>query len=289
MKLAGKIILTILSVLSFLIFAFFVFSYFFSGLGYLYYSQNVVNRVYIFLAIALLALIVLIAMIVMMFKGKKWIRIICTILLVLFIPAALFGSWKAFCYSISLGPNGCSYTEDPANYGKYDEDVYAPSYFPDTVTEDMTVVKFAYFYKITDLALLNDLDDLGQTDIYLEVRFENAEILDQYLAKAKDALCADGTVAYENPYDPQYTNVIGKTETNYISYGKDDDYKYVKMEFRSVTYSYEDLTIIYNFTSLDNDIMVGHDPDDAEYYPQFLQRFGVEWDEIIAFYKYAEK
>lgn len=281
MKKVGKIILTVLSILSFLCIAFVCAVYYVGGLSHLYYSQAVVNTVYIFCAVAILVLAVLILMIVTMFRSQTILRHICTVLLIAFIPLALFGSQLGIAISMIIGPNGCSYTEDIANYGKYDYE-YHPTYFPDAITADMTVVKYAYFYKYLDT---------DQIDIYLEVKFRDQETMDKYLAEAKDAFSEDGVITYQNPYDPNYTDIIRKDRLlSSIYFSRDNDYKYVNMRQYSITYSYEELTIIYNYTSIGSDIEVGNDPDRGEYYPKYLERFGVEWDWANNFrYEYTKE
>lgn len=290
MKKAGKIVLTVLCVLSFINIAFWVGIYYLDGLSHLYYSQHVVNSIYVFSAITSLALIILIAIIVMMFKSKKIIRIVCTLLLILFLPAALYGSFVGMACSWIMGSNGCSYTEDITNYGKYDNKYDIP-YFPDAITEDMTVVQFAYFYKYVDV---------GQTDIYLEVKFENREIMDEYLTTAKNSLSETGILSYQNPYNPKYTDIIRNkwvqcsAQDEYlasvVNFCGDEDYKYVDMNYNSISYSYDDLTIIYNYTYIGSDIEVGNDPDHGKYYPKFLERFGVEWKLDNTFkYEYVEE
>ena len=281
MKKTGKIVLTILSILSFLSIAFVGSLYYIGGLSHRYYSQAVLNAVYIFCAAAILVLAVLILMFVMMFRSKPILRRICTVLLIALIPLALYGSLVGSAILMIAGPNGCSYTEDIANYGKYDYE-YQPPYFPDAITGDMTVVKYAYFYKYLDT---------DQIDIYLEVKFSDRETMEKYLAEAKDALSKDGVITYPNPYDPNYTDIIRKDRhLSSIYFSCYDDYKYVSMGQYSTTYSYEELTIIYNYTSIGSDIEIGNDPDQGEYYPKYLERFGVEWDPSNNFsYSYTEE
>lgn len=290
MKKVGKIVLTVFSILSFLCIFFFVGVLFVGGLSHLYYGQGVVNSIYVFLLVALFVFVLLIAAIVLMFKGKEKIRGICTFLVIVFIPIALYGSYVGAISLMVLGPYGCSYTEDIANYGKYDDDRDNPRCFPEAITEDMTVVDFRYFYKYVDTT---------HTDFYLEVKFENKETMDKYLTVGKNALSENGTVSRQNPYDPKYTDVFGKRDDSSsnqgryalssIGFGGDDDYKYVEMSYYAITYSYDDLTIIYTYTNVGGDIEVGTDPDKGAYYPKFLERFGVEWDPAGDYYVYDEE
>ena len=141
-----KITLSVVSLAFYLGFILFVSTYFFDSLSYLYHSQDVVKDLLAFLPIAILPIGVYILVIVMLFKGKKIIQTICTGLLIAFIPICLLGAFLAMVILTVSGPNGCSYTEDIANYGRYDGDIDT-FYFPEEITDEMTVVDFSYFYK----------------------------------------------------------------------------------------------------------------------------------------------
>ena len=274
-----KIVLSVISLLSFFSIAFWEGTYYFGGLSYLYHSQEIVKETLIFSVIALLALGIFIAVIVMLFKSPKVIRIVCTVLLIAVIPVSLFSSFVCMLGLMVGGSKGCSYTEDIGNYGKYDEEFNVP-YFPEAITDDMTVVDFSYFYKYADT---------DQTDIYLEVKFDNKKTMDKYLTTAKKAFSEKGVLTYKNPYNPEYTDIVENrwvmhssegSFASIIEFGKyESGTKYVDMDYFSITYSYEELTIIYNYTYIGSDIFVGDNPDKGEYYPRFLERFGVEWSQ----------
>ncbi|MBQ3074077.1 MAG: hypothetical protein IJD19_05415 [Ruminococcus sp.] len=290
MKKVGKTILTVISGLSVASLIFWTAQYYLGALSHLYYSRDVVVSVYLFIGISVLSLAVFTAIVIMMYRCKKVISIICAILLILFIPAALLGSFIDMLALGISGPNGCSHTTDIENYGKYDDNM-SISYFPDSITEDMTVVDFSYYYKYVDIS---------HTDLFLEVRFNNKETMDKYLTTAKSAFSKNGTLTYQNPYNPIYTDIIENTWVSlsandgylasYIEFGNFDSYKYVDMNYSSISYSYEELTIIYNYTYIASDIEVGNNPDDGEYYPKFLERFNVEWNPENTFkYEYIEE
>jgi hypothetical protein len=212
-----------------------------------------------------------------MFKSKKTIRIVCMILLIAFIPIALSASFYKMIDLFVSGPYGCSYTENISNYGKYDAEFELP-HFPTSITYDMTVVTFAYFYKGSDM---------NQSDIYLEVKFDDAATMDKHLTEAKNSFF-DGVIEYQNPYNDKYTDTIGYLnnskghklyrDSNSVKFGEFNDYRYVDFFYTSITYSYEELTIIYNFSRIGSDTEIGSEPDKGQYYPKFLERFGVEWD-----------
>ena len=52
---------------------------------------------------------------------------------------------------------------------------------------------------------------------------------------------------------------------------------YLRRPISVCNYEEGELTIIYNYTYIGSDIFVGDNPDKGEYYPKFLERFGVEW------------
>lgn len=277
MKKTGKTVLSYFSGFSFLSVVFWWAIYYLGGLSYLYYNKEVVKHIFVFFTVVILLLILLIAIIMLMYRSKKAIRIICTILLVIFIPASLYGALIGMLVTGVITTNGCSFTEDIANYGKYDYD-FKVSHFPETITSDMNVVNFRYFYKYSDA---------DQIDVFLEVKFENKEIMNRYLTTAKKALSNNGVLTYQNPYNSKYTDIVENTDVllnnegkyaSFIEFKGDDDYKYVHMRYNSITYSYEELTILYNHTSIGSDIETGNNPNNGEYYPKYLERFGVEWN-----------
>ncbi len=282
----AKIVLSVISLLSFLCLVFWVGLYFCGGPSYyLYDGQRVVKDIFVVFAIIALVLIIYSVLIVFLFKGKKAVRVISAVVLVLLIPISLFSSFIWMIGAGLFGPNGCSYTEDIANYGKYDKE-FNTSHFPEEITKDMTIVNYSYFYKYVDV---------DQTDIYLEVQFDNKKTMDKYLTTAKNAFSEKGFLTYENPYNSEYTDIVENRWVLHSSEGSfastiefdgDEDYKYVEMNYYSITYSYDELTVIYNYTSIGSDIEVGNNPDKGEYYPKFLERFGVEWGSDNEF-KYA--
>ena len=274
----GKIILAVLSCLLFLSIVFWTITYFFGGLSYMYHSQAVVTDLYIACAVVVAALIMMILIIVSAFKSKSFLRIICVVLLIISILAFALGSFVGMASIMILGYNGCSYTEDIANYGKYD--VYAerfmPNFFPESINDDMNVVKFVYYDKYADTE---------QIDLFLEVQFDSKEKLDEHLAIAKSKMKTENVYEYQNPYNSSFTDIILCSSSNetletyhHIEF-YDKGYRSVDMNYSTVSYSYDELTIIYSYTQLTRgDITYGNNPDDGEYYPAYLKRFGVEFD-----------
>ena len=278
MKIFLKILLALISIFAFLLSSFFVVMYFIGGFSYLYYDQSVRDQANLAVIIAVLLFLLLLTVIVIMFKSKKAAEVISSLLLILFLQFAYYAFIAGLVLNIIFGANGCSYTEDIANYGKYDKD-FSADHFPDEITDDMTVVDFVYYYKYLNT---------WNTDIYLEVKFANEETMTEYLDRAKDSFSEKDVLEYTNPYDENYTDVIAwdkysysdewYIDHNYVLFGGDEDYKYVNMNFDCISYSYEELTIIYTDTEMTDTIRIGNDYNKGYYYPKFLKRFEVQWD-----------
>jgi hypothetical protein len=197
------------------------------------------------------------------------------------LPVSYFATIVGASFAIVFGPNGCSYTENIANYGDYGEEAKLPSHFPDEITDDMTVVKYAYYYKYIDI---------DQFDIYLEVKFKDSETMKKYLDTAKSEFSEKGVEEYKNPYNENYTDVIAyqywswkkdewKLDHSSVWFNDNEEYKYVEFEYNTITYSYDGLTIIFTYTDVGNDTEIGNEPNKARCYPQLLQRFKVDWSQ----------
>lgn len=292
MKKIGKIALIVISLLALVGLLFWVTSIYVGGLSHLYHSESVRSYADLSVIGVIPTLAIFVAVAVLSFNRRKVISVISSVLLAISIPVTLYASFIAMLCLVILGPNGCSYTEDIENYGNYDESSYVYDvHFPEEITEDMTVVDFAYFYKYVDI---------NQTDLYLEVKFKDAETMEKYIAEATESFGDKGVVTYQNPFDPSYTDIAKKSWSVYsskngylinsVEFRGDEDYRYVEMDYTSVSYSYDELTVIYNHTSIGSDIEIGENKDAGEYYPKFLQRFGVEWDPENDFlYRYVEE
>ena len=279
MKIFLKILLALISIFAFLLSSFFIVMYFIGGCSYLYYDQSVRDQANLAVIIAVLLFLLLLTVIVIMFKSKKAAEVIFTLLLILFLQAAYYAFIAGLALTIIFRVNGCSYTEDIANYGKYDED-FSVQHFPKEITDDMTVVDFVYYHKYLDT---------WNTDIYLEVKFANEETMTEYLDWAKDSFSERDVLEYTNPYDENYTDVIAWDKYSYsdewyidysdIRFGEYGDYKFVYIDYECISYSYKELTIIYTYTEITDNIEIGNDYNKGYYYPKILERFGVPWDQ----------
>lgn len=293
-KAFGKIFTLILSLISFgaFLFALSTFaSYYIDPLGYTYHSNKVVRDACVFGVIALLLTAFMITLIIVAIRSKKRRTvIILNSVLAASIVLSLLMFFTGFGMIFVCGTNGCSYTTDIDTYGKYESDGFEISYFPEKITDDMTVVQYSYYYKPVDT---------HNFDIYLEVKFDDVKTMENYLAKVKDAFSADGCVEYQNPYNSAYTDIVKNTWVIYsnvegsfisrIQFKGSEEYKYVDMTYYSVSYSYDDLTVIYNYTAIGGDIEVGNNPDAGEYYPKYLEKFNVEHNSENDFgYEYIE-
>ena len=282
-KRSDKIALVVLSSILFVGAAFWFFIYYLGVFDYMYHSQDGVNLFYRACVIIAISLALFVSVIVLMFKGKRGIKIACAILLIISIPISAYVGLLGMAVNV-LGTNGCSYTKDISNYGKYDRE-NSIAYFPGSITEDMTVIDFSYFYTYIDTY---------QTDIYLEVKFSDKDTMEKYLNTAKSAFSEKGFIEYENPYNSKYTDIVendwviysdGGYRASTIEFDGNMDYKCVDMTYYSVSYSYDELTVIYNYTDIGSDIECGNNPDNGEYYPRFLTRFNIEWDKANNFFQ----
>lgn len=270
MKNSGKFVLSILSVIMLTSLTFWGALYYIGGLSYDYHGAGVTLAAWIFSIIAALCYLGLALFIALLFKDgvNKLLRSAVTVLLALFIPLAAYGSLIGIAVNMIMGPYGCDYTEDIADYEKVKNDRGSyVEHFPDAITEDMTVVSFSYYYKYVDTS---------QNDIYLEVKFNDKATMEKYLSDSMNKIAGQETASYPNPYSSAYTDVALSSAA--ITFGCFDDsgYRYVDMNYRAISYSYDELTIIYNSTVLGSDIEWGNRPDRGEYRSKYLQRFGVE-------------
>ena len=292
-KVLGKILTIILSLISFgtFLLAISTFaSYYIDALGYAYHSNKVVRDAYVFIAIALLLSVLVITLITVAIRSKKrHTAIIANSMLAANILLSFFAFFIGFGMIFSNGTNGCSYTNNIINYGKGENGSFRISYFPEEITDEMAVVQYSYYYKPIDT---------HHYDIYLEVKFADAETMDEYLLKAKNGFKDYGYIEYQNPYNSAYTDIVENTWVVHsnsdgsfasrIQFKGTDEFKYVDMIYHSISYSYEELTVIYNYTQIGNDIKFGNNPDAGEYYPKYLERFGVQYDSKNDFeYKYS--
>ena len=262
----GKILLAVFAFLTFLCMDFWIGIYYLGALTYEHHSEGVVHQIFGFFVVSASVLAILTAITVFLFKkgSKKVIKTVAAALLTVCIPLCAYGSWVSFAACYILGPNGCTYTEDIAHYEEYTR-----YHFPESITDDMTVKSFRYYFKYIDTY---------QTDLYLEVTFNDAATMKQYVAAATavlDEMDEKGTVSFPNPYNASYTDTGTHGRIEFRSTG---NYRYVEMHYLCISYSYEDLTLIYSYTDIGSDIEMGNDPDRGEYYPKYLERFGVEWD-----------
>ncbi len=248
------------------------------GNKYYVYPQGISLTAITVWAIAAIVLFILLILIVIyywrtLFRGF-WRELLSAILVIAYVFALFYAGWMSTAVYIILGPQGHSYTEDIANYGVYDFE-YSPKHFPESIDDDMEVIKYSYFHKYSDAS---------QTDIYLEVKFDSEEDFNYHLNKAIETFGEDGVNTFENPYDPSYTDVINSKWSAGIQMVQSSDaYSYVDMFYYSISYSKDELIIIYNHTRVGSDLEVSY------YYPAYLRRFNVEFDPENDFEYTADK
>lgn len=283
-------IISLFSLLTFL-FASSVFAeYYIDALGYRFCNIWVIVDACIFIVVFLALLAAVIYLIVKVIKNTLDDSHDITLTLLLAIPiVSIFAFVAGFLMLFANGSNGCSYTEDINNYGQYEIRESAIAYFPEKITDEMNVVKYSYYHK-----------SIGSSyyDIYLEVRFDDVEAMERCLEVARASFTDNGYVEYTNPYDPTYTEIVENESRIYSNEGdfissiefRGEEYKYVSMLYHSVSYSYDNMTVIYNFTQTTSEINVGNDPDAGKFYPRYLEKFGVEWNPEHDFrYEYRQE
>lgn len=238
---------------------------------YLYYDDQVVRVGHIYRVVALFIFGITVTLIVIAVRSKSNTihKIFSTVLLAALLAAYVFMSSMGFALYVVVGPYGCSYTEDIADYGVYDMGGI-PNHFPKAITDEMHVVKYTYFYKYSDLS---------HWDYYLEVKFDDKATMEKYVTEAKGTF--QSWREYQNPFNDKYIDILdydGYGSPGWGGFGGSEDYKVTYIDHDAVIYSYEELTIIYTNTQLKEEIGVGDDPNRGFYYPQVLKRFGIEWD-----------
>lgn len=273
-------VLSGISVLTFLCAAFFSGIYFLEYLTfYDLYSPETVRDSVIWAAVLVVSLALLVSLIVFACRTNK--KIVPSVLLLLFSIVFSFSALFSLLAS-SFDPNGCSYTEDIAHYENHGGEI---SYFPDEISDDMEVVDYCYWYKYSDCSH-------GET--YLEVKFENRQIMEEHIREAIEGFGENGIKTYKNPYNPSYTDIIGNNNRLLSSEGSlagfiafktsdDTDHRYIDASYNAVTYSYDELTVIYISLFIGSDIGI------EEYYPKYLRRFGIEHNMDNTFYVQYEE
>lgn len=190
-------IISLFSLLTFLIASSVFAEYYIDALGYRFCSIWVIVDACIFIVVFLALLAAVIYPIVKVIKNTLDDSHDITLSLLLAIPiVSIFAFVAGFLMVFVNGSNGCSYTEDINNYGQYEIGESEIAYFPEKITDDMTVVRYSYYAK-----------HIGGSnyDIYLEVRFDDIEVMERYLDEARASFSHNGYVEYTNPYDPTYT------------------------------------------------------------------------------------
>ena len=181
------------------------------------------------------------------------------------------------------------YTENIEDYDSEEFPIPRHYIFLDEIPENATVVRFSHYH------FYNHEDE----DVYLELKFETKEEMDEYLSAIKQ-YCKENFnsklynttnpfIEVQNIYDEKFVDLFcrdvclitsDKRFTGYEShlYTNDKDDFDIKCHFAVISYSYDDLTVIQSYSSgtffeWEN-----------EYTPQYLVRFSVPLDEKIERY-----
>ena len=270
-------LLASIAIICFALFALLSLSFHF---GYLYYYEfytmdSVVASI-VWTALLIIISIFFVLLLRFVCKTKKLAVLVALIVVFAYLSVYSF-------FACAFGYNGCDYTEDIANYDRFGANV---KYFPEEINDDFEVVDYSYYHTLCDT---------DHTEIYLEVRFDNREMMEEYLSSAIFALgSSSGVQEYQNPFCSTYTDVVadrgammrlgsGEAFSAYIDCDSYQKHRYVQANYDAISYSYEDLSIIYVHLDIGSDISIDH------YYPKYLRRFDVEWNSDIEFYVKYEK
>ena len=187
-------------------------------------------------------------------------------------------------YELSMVENGLNHTENIADYNSGEYPIFS-DIFLDEIPSNAKVVSFSYYDYWKE-----------EKEIYLELEFDSAEAMDNYLASLKEH-CLESVAGREmpsgfqgewllekqNPHDSQYTDLFclsntvatqmeGTSEVDYYTGYSIDMRKnrfFYKCYYAVISYSYEDLRVIQSDTS-------GNFYDRGNnYIPKFLLRFSV--------------
>ena len=202
--------------------------------------------------------------------------IIAAILVTLFLPLAILRLVTYF-----TADDFTFYTENIEDYNTegYSISFFLAPIFLDEIPENATVVYFSHYH------FYNHEDE----DIYLELKFETKEEMDEYLSAIKDQCqkefepvahnynSKDAFVEVENPYNEKYIELfykrccISRMNEEYTGYSAEDQGKgyYYDCQFAVVSYSYEELTVIQAYTS------GGFYEPENKYTPKYFIRFSV--------------
>ena len=135
-----------------------------------------------------------------------------------------------------------------------------------------------------DVISYSDIDFWHEArDVYLELKFQTKEELEQYLADLEivfdTANISNGNSAIktENIYDPSYTEIFDpqcatwKGNDRYTGYEiyTEDQVVYYDCNFSAVSYSFDDLTVVYTYVY--GLFRSGY----HDYIPRYFTRFSV--------------
>ena len=181
------------------------------------------------------------------------------------------------------------YTNDVNNYNSNQYRVPL-TIFPDKLPSNANVISFVYY---------NFWNEAG--DIYLELRFDTAEDMEDYLFDVKNSCLTECEnynppkngkwfIETQNVYNPSYQEMfcaiynISKGEETYTGYAIESTQEKTvyTCNFGLIAYSYEELTVIHTnvYGYYQNNI--------HNYVPVYLKKFAVPLQEDHERYLYLE-
>lgn len=166
---------------------------------------------------------------------------------------------------------GMSYTEDLNHYLITDLKVDEMDYFPEVIEEDMYNVKYKYYY---------DNGDYYTMDIFLKAQFKDKEILDSYIDSTVNKIGKDNLILLENEGDDKYMTYYLNDSYYEIKYYEAGPLSFSKSRYLvygymfTISYSYEDNSIIWNYLSAHVPITIN------DYTPSYFIEFNIPIEEI---------
>ncbi len=260
-----KMLLTVFLCINFFFVALFSGYYYCRWVGvYDYVNDGAVIGTIIWAVVILVSLAILIVLLVFLHRKTekhKALQMLNLDILMLLLPISAFTAIYFLAMSAFGDIVGYSYTENVEHY----QEIIAPeenaiyTHFPDINDEDMEVVNFSHFFKVTDH---------GRYDVFLEVRFDDRETMERYVSQAISALGERYGKTYQNPYDPSYTDSVKEEYDIHWDYCLDNTDYDIDAYYQGISYSYDDMTVLYVYTDIEGISA-------EEYLPKYLQYFKI--------------
>ena len=259
-----KILLTVFLCINFFFVALFSGYYYCRWLGvYDYVNDGAVIGTIIWAVVMLVSIAILVVLLVFLHRKTekhKALKMLNLDILMLLLPISAFTAIYFLSMIVFGNTVGYSYTENVEHYQEIieSEENAIYTHFPDINDEDMEVVNFSHFFKVTDH---------GRYDVFLEVRFDDRETMERYVSQAISELGERYGKTYQNPYNSSYTDSVKEKYDIHWDFDHDDHCD-IDAYYQGISYSYDDMTVLYVYTDIEG-------ISTKEYLPKYLQYFGI--------------